>query len=279
MKLGFQFAPLPREIWTDEMDLSKAEFRLLGWFCCNLRFGVQQLEFSDDQVLNGGECSGQILPPLGLSRNAMHAARALLTKKNLIVARQKYGGGGRGKSALWVYSLNLSETSQSLTSIPETCQTLTINPSNSDRNSQLNLSNFDNAIKEEREVQETPESTLDRAWTYFIAKLKKNAKLYTLTEKRKKQGLSRISECLKKCDGDYKQAAMVIKNAIDALAESQWHRDNGFDDWEQIFRSAEKFEAMVARKGKGNGRAKQNGAIRNSSEIDYRSESPDAHVV
>jgi hypothetical protein len=154
MKLGFQFVPFPREIWADAIDLSQAEFRLLGWFCCNLRFGVQQFEMTDDNILNGVTQGRHTYPPVGLSRNSMQKARSLLTKKQLLVATQISNGGGRGKAARWSYSLNLSDSDENT---EETSQGVTINSSDCEKNTQLNLSDFDNAIKEERKNQRSTE--------------------------------------------------------------------------------------------------------------------------
>jgi len=147
MRLGFQFVPFPREIWTDGVNLSQAEFRLLGWFCCNLRFGIPQLEFTDDNILNGVSKNGQTYPRVGLSRNSMQKARELLVGKELLSAKQLSGGGGRGKAAVWLYSLNLSGSEKNAA---ETSQTVTINHSESEMFTGLNLSDSDNAIRKER---------------------------------------------------------------------------------------------------------------------------------
>lgn len=131
MKLGFLFVPFPREIWTDNIELSQSEFRLLGWFCCNLKLGFQQLEFSDDQIINGTSIGGYIYPPVGLSRNSMQKARTELVEKEMLVAKQVAGGGGRGKTAVWSYSLNLSDVEMNS---PQTSQELTLKLSNFDKN-------------------------------------------------------------------------------------------------------------------------------------------------
>ena len=113
MKLGFQFVPFPREIWTDNIELSQAEFRLLGWLCSHLRLGVSQLKVADHQVLNGfKDEKGFNYPRVGLSKNSLRAARESLVAKKLLVCERVEEGGGRGKLAGWRYSLNLSESDQ-----------------------------------------------------------------------------------------------------------------------------------------------------------------------
>lgn len=98
MKLGFQFVPFPREIWEKSIDLSKAEFRLLGWFLAGLRLGVAQGKFTDDQILSGMKD----MPPLGLARNSMKDARAALQVRGLLVSQQI-------DRFTWSYSLPVSE--------------------------------------------------------------------------------------------------------------------------------------------------------------------------
>lgn len=122
MKIGFQFVPFPREIWEQSIDLSKAEFRLLGWFLSGLRLGFQQLQFSDEQLLSGCEK----WPRLGLSRNSMKEARESLVGRGMLVANQVSKG-------TWTYSVPLSEN-DTLGVNPRhyKCQTLTVGVSDSD---------------------------------------------------------------------------------------------------------------------------------------------------
>lgn len=166
MKLDFAFVPFPREIWTESIDLTQAEFRLLGWFCCNLRFGTSQPDIADEQILDGyhsGECG---YPPCGLSRNSMKRSRESLMSRGFLLATPKLGGGGRGKSAVWSYSINLS-SSDKFTHKPVkdgqyTCPTLTINPSN-----------FDNVIRKIEEP-ERAELTLSPPSSEVVSKKSKS---------------------------------------------------------------------------------------------------------
>ena len=109
MKIPFPFVPFPREIWNKNIDLSQAEFRLLGWFLGGLQLGVQQCECSDIQILKGFKSEDYNYPPLGLSRNAMQKARGELVKKGFLEAKQNGVGGGRGKISGWSYQVNLSD--------------------------------------------------------------------------------------------------------------------------------------------------------------------------
>jgi hypothetical protein len=144
MKLGFQFVPFPKEIWTNVLDLSQAEFRLLGWLCSKLQFGVAQVKVADHQVLNGfKDEAGYQYPPVGLSKNSLKAAREALVKRKMVVCEQVDTGGGRGNKSGWVYSLNLSDSDHFIVNqsnsdpkpvrlSPETDQDLTLNQSNID---------------------------------------------------------------------------------------------------------------------------------------------------
>lgn len=129
MKLGFQFVPFPREVWTENIELTQAEFRLLGWFCCNLKLGIPQPDVSDDQILSGFRDDSCTYPAVGLSRNSLHRARAGLMEKQMLIAKRKASGGGRGNEAVWAYSINLSNSDKFGA---QTLPTLTLNPPNFD---------------------------------------------------------------------------------------------------------------------------------------------------
>ncbi len=136
MKIDFSFVPFPREIWTDSIDLTQAEFRLLGWFCCNLKLGFPQPEISDEQILNGFKNGDAIYPPAGLSRNSLRRAREGLVEKELLTITKKSDGGGRGNEAVWIYRLNLANSDKFMAKPSQvghkTLPTLTLNPPNLD---------------------------------------------------------------------------------------------------------------------------------------------------
>lgn len=120
MKLGFQFVPFPREIWDRGIDLTMAEFRLLGWFLAGLRFGIQQTGFVDDDILSGTAK----MPAVGLSRNSMKVARRGLVEKELLACEKTHYHGK------WTYAvLFTEEVSSSDRSI---CQPSTANVSKVD---------------------------------------------------------------------------------------------------------------------------------------------------
>jgi hypothetical protein len=85
-------------------------------------------------------------------------------------------------------------------------------------------------------------------WDYYVQKLDKNPKLLKLTPKRIKKGAARLKECLEKTDGDLAKAEALMKIAIDNLAASDYHRENGYDSWEEnLFPSGEKLEWWLDR--------------------------------
>jgi hypothetical protein len=43
------------------------------------------------------------------------------------------------------------------------------------------------------------------------------------------------------------RAVTIVRNAIDALAQSDFHMQKGFDEWEQVFASPESFEKWLHR--------------------------------
>jgi hypothetical protein len=95
---------------------------------------------------------------------------------------------------------------------------------------------------------------LDRAlegiWTYYMDKIGRSPKTYEFTPMRKRKGLARFKECLKKTGGDVNRAVELMKVCVDALVASDWHmgrdpKGNGkrFCGWEKhLFKSYEQME-------------------------------------
>jgi hypothetical protein len=269
VKLGFDFVPFPRDIWIDGLDLSQAEFRLLGWFCFDLKWGVRKLEVTDEDILNGCEKEGRKVPAVGLSRNGMKSARESLVQRGILVATQITDGGGRGKSTSWAYSLNLSESDKN----PETCHSVTPNLSQRDKFSPVNLSQRDTAIRKEKENTEETETSpsapecpslftlpddktkvqvldstlhIDKLFNYFRHVTGKSDR-YTLTKKRSQMAANRWKEALQITKGNTEEAKKIFRDVIDAIASSEFHQKNGFVEWEQLFRSEDNFTKWAER--------------------------------
>jgi hypothetical protein len=93
-------------------------------------------------------------------------------------------------------------------------------------------------------------SAFESVWHYYLEKTGRNPKTYSLTPTRKRKGLSRLHECLKKTNGDVEAAVSLMKIAVDALADSDWHmgrdlKTNGkkYCEWEDhLFKSYEQME-------------------------------------
>ena len=97
MRLGFEFVPFPREIWEDKIDISGAALILLGWFLCDLKFGIKVSVYADRDILKGANKR----PGVNLSRNSIKNARLELIDRGFIKAIQK----GDGE---WEYELLIS---------------------------------------------------------------------------------------------------------------------------------------------------------------------------
>lgn len=108
MKLDFGFVPFPREIWEKPINLTKAEFRLLGWFLCQFKLGVQQATYSDKEILEGSDG----LPGIRLGWNNFKAARSGLMEKALLESVQLEIEGQ------WRYRLLLSRSASKTDSKP-----------------------------------------------------------------------------------------------------------------------------------------------------------------
>jgi hypothetical protein len=91
---------------------------------------------------------------------------------------------------------------------------------------------------------------LDGVWTYYLDKIGRNPKTYEFTPMRKRKGLARLKDCLKKTAGDVNRAVELMKVCVDSLVASDWHmgrdpKGNGkrFCGWEKhLFKSYEQME-------------------------------------
>jgi hypothetical protein len=93
-------------------------------------------------------------------------------------------------------------------------------------------------------------SALADVWKHYIEQTERDQRLYTFTPKRKRTGLARLRECLRKTNGDVEKAAQLMIAAVDALSASDWHmgrdpKTNGrrYCDWiDHLFGNYEKLE-------------------------------------
>jgi len=94
------------------------------------------------------------------------------------------------------------------------------------------------------------DQAIEGVWAYYIDKIGRNPKTYSPTATRKRKGLARLRECLKKTAGDIDAAVGLMTLCVDMLAASDWHmgRDprtagKRYCEWEQhLFRSYEQME-------------------------------------
>ena len=89
---------------------------------------------------------------------------------------------------------------------------------------------------------------VERVWAYYVQKLGKNPKQLSFTAGRKQKGLARLRECLEKEGGDLGHAEGLMRLAVDALAESPFHRGENnrkkrYDSWEKnLFKDQDQAE-------------------------------------
>jgi len=94
------------------------------------------------------------------------------------------------------------------------------------------------------------ESAIEDIFAYYLEETGRNPKTYSFTDLRKKKGIARLRQCLKKTGGNVPNAVALMKLAVDGLAASDWHmgrdpKTNGkpFYDWEKhVFKSYEQME-------------------------------------
>lgn len=88
ISLGFHFIPMPVSIWQDGVDLSKGEFRLLGYILRHtVAFSNETVKLTDDEVLNGRKRrdGSRIDSGCGLATNTMKDARDALIARDMII--------------------------------------------------------------------------------------------------------------------------------------------------------------------------------------------------
>ena len=94
------------------------------------------------------------------------------------------------------------------------------------------------------------EKAVRDVFAYYLQATDRNPKTYTLTLTRKRKGLARLRECLKRTDGNLENAVGLMKLAVDHLAASDFHmgRDvktagKRYCEWEgHLFGSYEQME-------------------------------------
>ena len=101
-----------------------------------------------------------------------------------------------------------------------------------------------------REIEDDP---IPKAFQYFVEVTGKSER-YLLTQSRYKKARLRWEEEAKNLrlvgvsrSDLRKEVGMTFKHVIDELAESDFHRENGYLDWEQLFDSSERFEKWKSR--------------------------------
>jgi hypothetical protein len=97
-----------------------------------------------------------------------------------------------------------------------------------------------------------PSEMADEIWDYYVEQIGKNPAICTFTPSRKKIGAARFAEALEMAGGDPRKAIILMKCAVDALHDSEWHNGKNdakaaYNEWETLFCSAEKFQNWLAR--------------------------------
>jgi hypothetical protein len=133
MKLGFNFVPMPQQIWDDCLDITIGEIRLLGWLIRYTVFFGSKITVTDDEVLNGiKKVNGtRSTRGVGLSRNGMKNARVALEDRGWLVVCADEKDSSKHTYTVNLVSENDTEVSRNDTSgVTERhleCQSLTPN--------------------------------------------------------------------------------------------------------------------------------------------------------
>ena len=87
----------------------------------------------------------------------------------------------------------------------------------------------------------------DQLWDYFVTKAKKTGRL-AFDDKRKKMAMDCLRELLRvRQDLSIEQAVVNMECAIQCMCESEYHVQNGYVEWEQVFRNYKRYEQWSER--------------------------------
>jgi hypothetical protein len=267
---------MPVEIWDEAIDLTLAEFRLLGYLIRHqIRFGRGITSITQDELLNGVWGLGpdgarhRRDSGCGLARNT--------TVRETLESLQKRGWvelhdiSERANIVRWTVRIVLLDGDDS------TQHPVMGNPAMSDgspstdcRVTQHSVMGPSNTVEEkvEKGVEVHSAKALIRStiFPYYMTTVRPDdVAIYTLTEKRLKKGALRLMECLKKTKGNWADAEALMKIAIDTLARSDFHmgklaktEGRKYNDWDHLFRSAEMLENWFVRSGEDTDAERQN---------------------
>jgi hypothetical protein len=91
---------------------------------------------------------------------------------------------------------------------------------------------------------------LDDVWKHYLNATYRNPRRNKFSSIKKRIGIVRLRECLKKTGGNRENAVKLMKFSIDQLAKSDWHmgcnaKGDGkkYNDWEHVFGSYETMES------------------------------------
>lgn len=146
--ITFHFVPFPQEIWDDNIELSLAEFRLLGYL---LRYYVRwgqskRIRFTDDELLYGRKEDGiRIDSGCGISSaNSLKDARKKLEEKGWITYTEDHSDKARPKRYYAVNSSLFGENEQENSPVNSRVSVFDTQLSKTD----TQLSNFDSEVSE-----------------------------------------------------------------------------------------------------------------------------------
>lgn len=262
--IGFNFVALPQAIWDDAIELTLAEFRLIGYLARHYhRFENRRIDLTQDEILNGAKRkSGERYDKgCGISSGeSLRNAREKLVDRGWI--RVHKVGTEKKYEITYEFLLGKDELLDEMSQVGElpvtgslpTHTQVVVLPADG---SQTDLSNkeVEEALLEVEE--EKPNHAVSEflkkvddlvlwAWSEYIRISRKNPKTYTLTKIRRDKCKTRVNELLKIYPDDFKSVASQFRYAMERLMESEFHREKGFIEWDKhLFRSQEQLERWI----------------------------------
>ena len=120
LKIGFNFVPLPRAIWDENLKLTLGEFRLLGYLIRHqVSFGNTNVRLSDEELLHGRKKRGGARMDSGCGiqgRNNLKVAREALIKRGWIVMDEDLSDKARPRR--W-YRVNVEAETEAKSEVSE----------------------------------------------------------------------------------------------------------------------------------------------------------------
>jgi hypothetical protein len=261
LRLYAEFATDPKV----QMMPESYQRRLVMVFC--MRCNVSETFTSNKAALHDAQVAFylRISPDEWSSTKADFIARGFIDHDNNILKWNKRQYVSDSSTArVYKHREKLKHTPL-LETLQKRPETVTVTPpeqnrTDTEQNNKTLMSNekpFDGSVPPSDEKQpkanEAEKQAVTEVWDYYLGAVERKAIMYELTTLRKRKGLARLRECLRKAGGDYPKAVELMKLCVNAMCASDHHMGRSqssagkrYVEWEKhLFATQEQLEKWL----------------------------------